>query len=97
MPRLGFEPTIQMFERAKSFYALDCAATVIGTELYKLFYLMTEYRWLARSSSKSVLVLPVTMMAGVCRNILRRKRELGECFHANFFTDANRYLGITIL
>jgi hypothetical protein len=29
MPRVGFEPTIPVFERAKTFYALDRAATVI--------------------------------------------------------------------
>jgi hypothetical protein len=27
---VGFEPTIPVFERAKTFHALDCAATVIG-------------------------------------------------------------------
>jgi hypothetical protein len=31
MPLVGFEPTIPVFERAKTFHALDCAATVIGT------------------------------------------------------------------
>jgi uncharacterized UPF0146 family protein len=30
MPGVGFEPTIQVFERAKTVYALNCAATVIG-------------------------------------------------------------------
>jgi hypothetical protein len=30
MPRVGFELTIPMFERAKTFRALDCATTVIG-------------------------------------------------------------------
>jgi formylmethanofuran dehydrogenase subunit E len=30
MPRVGFEPTIPVFERAKTFHALDCAATAIG-------------------------------------------------------------------
>jgi hypothetical protein len=30
MPRMGFEPTIPVFERAKAFYALDRAAAVIG-------------------------------------------------------------------
>jgi hypothetical protein len=32
MPRLGFEPTIPVFERAKRVHALDRAATVIGNE-----------------------------------------------------------------
>jgi hypothetical protein len=30
MPRVGFEPTIPVFERAKAVHALDHAATVIG-------------------------------------------------------------------
>jgi hypothetical protein len=30
MPRVGFEPTIPVFERAKIFHALDRAATMIG-------------------------------------------------------------------
>jgi hypothetical protein len=33
MPRLGFEPTIPVFERAKKVHALDRAATVIGTQV----------------------------------------------------------------
>jgi hypothetical protein len=35
MPRLGFEPTIPVFERAKTFYALDRAAAVIGMLTYQ--------------------------------------------------------------
>jgi hypothetical protein len=30
MPQVGFEPTIEMYERAKTVHALDLAATVIG-------------------------------------------------------------------
>jgi hypothetical protein len=30
MPRMGIEPTIPVFERAKTVHALDRAATVIG-------------------------------------------------------------------
>jgi hypothetical protein len=30
MPRVGFEPMIQVFERVKTVHALDRAATVIG-------------------------------------------------------------------
>jgi hypothetical protein len=30
MPRMGFEHTIPVFERAKTFHALDRAATVTG-------------------------------------------------------------------
>jgi hypothetical protein len=29
MPRVGFEPTIPVFERANTVHALDCAAAVI--------------------------------------------------------------------
>jgi hypothetical protein len=31
MPRVGFESTIPVFEREKTFHALDRAATVIST------------------------------------------------------------------
>jgi hypothetical protein len=31
MPRVGFEPTTPMFERAKTFHALDHADTLIGS------------------------------------------------------------------
>jgi hypothetical protein len=35
MPRVGFEPTIPVFERAMTVQALDSAATVIGyTQAY---------------------------------------------------------------
>jgi hypothetical protein len=33
MPRVGFEPTTRVFERAKMVLALDSAVTVIGTLL----------------------------------------------------------------
>jgi hypothetical protein len=33
MPRVGFEPTIPVFERAKTVHALDHAVTVIGMNL----------------------------------------------------------------
>jgi hypothetical protein len=32
MLRVGFEPTIPVFEQAKTVHALDCAATVIDVE-----------------------------------------------------------------
>jgi hypothetical protein len=32
MPRLGFEPTISAFERAKTVHTLDRVATVIGQQ-----------------------------------------------------------------
>jgi hypothetical protein len=37
MPRVGFDPTIAVFKRAKTVHALDRAATVMGKEcLYQL-------------------------------------------------------------
>jgi hypothetical protein len=32
MPRVGFEPTTRVFERAKTVHALDRAATVISRD-----------------------------------------------------------------
>jgi hypothetical protein len=32
MPRVGFKPTIQVFERAKMVHTLDRATTVIGAK-----------------------------------------------------------------
>jgi hypothetical protein len=37
MSRVGFEPTIPVFERAKTIHALDAAATAIGC------YMSTNY------------------------------------------------------
>jgi hypothetical protein len=36
MPRVGFEPTIPVFVRAKTVHASDCAAAVIGTYLTQI-------------------------------------------------------------
>jgi hypothetical protein len=38
MLRVGLEPTIPVFDRAKKFHALDRAATVIGTRKLKEAY-----------------------------------------------------------
>jgi hypothetical protein len=35
MPRVGFEPTITAFERAKTVHVLDRAATAIGIVVIK--------------------------------------------------------------
>lgn len=35
MPQVGFEPMIPLFERAKTFYVLDRAATVIDPRIWK--------------------------------------------------------------
>jgi hypothetical protein len=34
MRRVGFEPTMPVFERAKTVHVLHCAATVIGRTLH---------------------------------------------------------------
>jgi hypothetical protein len=34
MPQVGFEPTIPVFERAKTVHVLDRAATVIGWNIW---------------------------------------------------------------
>jgi hypothetical protein len=39
MPRMGFEPTITVFEGTKTVHALDCAATVISQAVTLFFYL----------------------------------------------------------
>jgi hypothetical protein len=36
MPRVGFESTIPVFERAKMVHALDVVATVIGSVIHSL-------------------------------------------------------------
>jgi hypothetical protein len=41
MPRVGFEPTIPLFQRAKAVHSLECAATVIGNIRYDLFLFST--------------------------------------------------------
>jgi hypothetical protein len=39
MLQVGFEPTIPVFERAKTVHALDSAATVTGETVYRPVYL----------------------------------------------------------
>jgi hypothetical protein len=33
MPRVGFKPTMPVFEQVKTVHALDCAATMISTRM----------------------------------------------------------------
>jgi hypothetical protein len=43
MPQVGFEPTIPVFERAKTVHSLDCAAAVIGIKcLFILHFYIQE-------------------------------------------------------
>jgi hypothetical protein len=53
MPRVGFEPTISAFERAKTIHALDRAATGIGDNSKFRFGILVE-----GSRHDSVLDLP---------------------------------------
>jgi hypothetical protein len=45
MPLAGFEPTIPVFKRAKTFHALDSAATVTG-EVYFCNYAISPGRYI---------------------------------------------------
>jgi hypothetical protein len=36
MPRVGFEPMVPAFERAKTVHALDLAAAVIGRNIIRI-------------------------------------------------------------
>jgi hypothetical protein len=43
MSPVGFEPTIPVFERAKTFHALDNAATVMFFQFHSLYYERIKY------------------------------------------------------
>jgi hypothetical protein len=43
MPEVGFEPTIPVFERAKTVHALNCASIVIGLHRFTLMTLWYYY------------------------------------------------------
>jgi hypothetical protein len=49
MLRVGFEPTIPVFERAKTVHVLDRAATVIGKCLYYNFKVLYAVRSTVRN------------------------------------------------
>jgi hypothetical protein len=57
MPLVGFEPTIPVFQRAKTVHALDRAATVIG-----LWELITNY---SMQSFNCFDVLPLKSLVNV--------------------------------
>jgi hypothetical protein len=52
MSRVGFEPTIPVFDRAKTFHVLDRAATVIGQEYH--YILRNCELWLRETRVKCV-------------------------------------------
>jgi hypothetical protein len=55
MPRVGFEPTIPVFERAKMVHALDRAAAVIGTFTFTFTFTYTLSFHLYTGLSKTQL------------------------------------------
>jgi hypothetical protein len=54
MPRVGFESTIPVFERAKTVHVLDRAATVTGTQIY----LVIRNRSLTLNSTSGSMIDP---------------------------------------
>jgi hypothetical protein len=54
MPRVGFEPTIPVFERAKTVHALDRATTGIGTLFIYSFIIVGITEFLGRNPSSGV-------------------------------------------
>jgi hypothetical protein len=66
MPRVGFELTIPVFERAKTVHALDIAATVIGP----LFYDLLKYPY-------SILISNIyfCIFSGFFRKIFGSEKE----------------------
>jgi hypothetical protein len=56
MPSLGFEPMIRAFEQAKTVYALDRAATVIGGMVVQILEFLTSA--LTRGHFHTTAVLP---------------------------------------
>jgi hypothetical protein len=49
MPRVGFEPMIPAYERAKTVRALNCAVTVISYQLCLVHVFITEYMTAAQT------------------------------------------------
>jgi hypothetical protein len=59
MPRVGFEPTIPAFERAKTVHALDSTATVIGSNSRQVIrisnLLVLKLQAMGRESNRTVV------------------------------------------
>jgi hypothetical protein len=78
MPRVGFEPTIQVFEREKTFHVLDRVGTVIGwcrdwklgTPEYEVRALATQKEPLMRlQNNHSFGLIVTTPRRGVCQDV----------------------------
>jgi hypothetical protein len=75
-----FEPTIPVFDRAKTVHALDPAATVMGVCVFKLYnYFLLQcllgivnFRWhlhcMAVTHNQGLLMLSVTLSGALCDN-----------------------------
>jgi hypothetical protein len=50
MPCVGFEPTIPASERAKAVHALDRAATVTGRNIYKVYKIARNVKYISTCS-----------------------------------------------
>jgi hypothetical protein len=80
MPRVGFEPTIPAFERAKTVHALDRAVTVISASSWRSAYLSTK------TTLPFLFTVPVEKMRNVhilvrkpkCKRLLRRPEHRCE-------------------
>jgi hypothetical protein len=48
MPRMEFEPTTLVFERAKNVHGLDLAVTVIGNYVYPTLCARYAYEYIAQ-------------------------------------------------
>jgi hypothetical protein len=81
MPWVGFEPTIPVFERAKTFHALDRAATVVGTvKLYmrftnELIVNVQNFKIQPWALLTHTLFFPFTTLRVFCNTIKRPKMK----------------------
>jgi hypothetical protein len=65
MPRVGFEPTTPVFERAKTVHVLDLAVTVIGfliSYLFKIYFIIILYLRLDLPSDLLALYSPTKIL-----------------------------------
>jgi hypothetical protein len=65
MPRVGFEPTIAMSERVKTFHALDCAAGHCDRPIL-LKWILNE--WSGRAWNRFNWLMMGSSVAGSCEH-----------------------------
>jgi hypothetical protein len=77
MPRVGFEPTIPVFERANTFRALDRVANAIGLILSSVTKFSPNYwSWMETSETAKYLIFEK------CSNMLLDHR-VTKCLHVH--------------